>query len=76
MATTNIKKAEVLSAFFSSVFTTEPDGDIPETETPEMLTPFSAGDITVEMVEKKLSQVNASKSPGPDGVQSLQYSKS
>jgi hypothetical protein len=63
----DMEKAEVLSEFFTSVFTREPDGswDLPE--------PIKAGhklelEITKESVLKILNKLKISKSPGPDAL--------
>ena len=62
------EKAEVLSAFFTSVFTVEPEGEVP-TIPPETVKE-KLGNITItpEMVAKKLRKINTSKSPGPDKI--------
>ena len=51
---------------FSSVFTNEPDEDIPSAA--DHLINSSLGDlvITEDMIQKKLLHLNNSKSPGPD----------
>ena len=57
--------AEILAKYFSSVFTEEPDGDIPnpkpiniKEKIPEL--------IRNEMVLKQLNSLKIDKSPGPD----------
>ena len=59
------EKAEVLSKFFCSVFTEEPDGEIPtmEMKTNKKLEYF---EIAKEIVEKSLRNTKIDKSPGPD----------
>ena len=62
------EKAQVLGNFFTSVFTNEPDGDIPES--PEKVINEAMGNllITEEMVKKKLNKLRTDKSPGPDKI--------
>ena len=59
------EKANILQKQFSSVYTREPDGDIP---TFESLTESSINNlyVTEEMVREKLKNLNAIKSCGPD----------
>ncbi len=62
------KKANLLAEFYTSVFTVEPDGDvptIPNRHCDVIMTPLI---ITEDMVEKKLSELNPNKSPGPDSI--------
>ncbi len=62
------QKADILAEFYSSVFTMEPDGDvptIPNRDCDVIMTPLR---ISEEMVEKKLSELNPNKSPGPDSM--------
>ena len=61
------EKAEALSEFFSSVFTTENDEEVPQL--PKMTAKvLNEVDITEEVVLKKLNALKISKSPGPDGI--------
>ena len=64
---TDEEKAEVLSKFFTSVFTEEPDGNLPsiEKKTEEKLEIFV---ITAEEVAKILKNTRIDKSAGPDGI--------
>ena len=61
------EKAEVLSKFFTSVFTEEPDGELPSMNkrTEEKLADFL---ITAEEVAKRLRNTRIDKSAGPDGI--------
>ena len=61
------EKADILQKQFSSVFTREPDGEIPRLLN---RTKVSIKDlkVTVEMVKKELNNLNANKSCGPDEV--------
>ena len=62
------EKAEVLSEFFSSVYTKEPDADIPTLEEKHVDRPMDEISITTEEVLKKLQKLKIDKSPGPDAV--------
>ncbi|XP_033753210.1 uncharacterized protein LOC117336708 [Pecten maximus] len=59
-------KAEVLAKFFSSVFTHEPLGDLPEFNKSNIVHPFEDIICTQQKVEKLLSDLNENKSQGPD----------
>jgi hypothetical protein len=65
---TDKEKAEVLAIFFSSVFTNEPDGEIPNIE------PITIEHDCLEIffqekeVMKLLQDLNVNKSPCPDGL--------
>ena len=60
-------KAEVLSKFFSSVFTEEPDGEVPSME-PKTEESLENVVVTAEDIAKRLKNTNIDKSPGPDNV--------
>ncbi len=60
------EKADVLAEFFSSVFTEEPSGPLPQLPHRNIESRFSM-EITPEVISKKLRNLNISKSPGPDG---------
>ena len=60
------QKAEVLANFFSSVFTQEPDGDIPNIENVEISHPFQDKEISEEEVLKIMKDLKPNKSAGPD----------
>ena len=67
LASDDREKAEVLNAFFASVFTKEDESSIPpvkEHKVDNVVEPM----ITREQVEKKLKTLNENKSPGPDGM--------
>jgi len=65
LTSTTQEKAEVLSSFFSSVFTTEPPGDFvginPRSIKQRMIDSFSE-----QLVEAKLTKLKINKSTGPD----------
>lgn len=60
------EKAEVLSAFFSSVFVEEDDREIPIPDAQHISNPMAELTITEEGVYKLLSKLQEGKSPGPD----------
>ncbi len=62
------EKAEVLSKYFASVFTQEPDGDIPRLPPLEVPNRLVDCDLNEDTVLKKLRNLNPTKSPGPDKV--------
>ena len=59
-------KANLMNAFFSSVFTQEKITNMPAFEPIPYITPLEYINITADKVEKKLEKLNPSKSPGPD----------
>ncbi len=62
------EKADTLADFFSSVFTIEPDTDVPTKDAPELEHPFTEGTITDVLVAKLLADLKESKAGGPDGA--------
>lgn len=58
-----IDKADVLAEFFSSVFSKEPEGEIPNLQPKE--TKFRCAE---HLIEELLLDINPNKSPGPDGI--------
>ena len=66
VADTDADKAEVLSDFFSSVFTREPNGDIPSLNKRSFVSESSDGYFDRETVRRLLVNINISKSQGPD----------
>ena len=67
LTTNEIKKVEVLSKLFSSVFTHEPPGEwkIPELDVTH---PIKNLEITEKLFKEQLDSLNTSKSPGHDEV--------
>ena len=63
----DVDKANILQNQFSSVFTIEPDGDVPKLDD---RTTARAPDIyvTIEMVTEEIKNLNQNKSCGPDNV--------
>jgi hypothetical protein len=58
--------AEILAKYFSSVFTEEPDGDIPNQKPINIKEKMPELIINEEMVLKQLNSLKIDKSPGPD----------
>ena len=63
----NQEKADIFNNFFSSVFTQENLNNMPtfEARTPNTI---SKVEISLQDMKDKLKSLNASKSPGPDGI--------
>ena len=68
MTETDVDKAEVLNAFFTSVFTLESLENIPTFENRLHNTELIDFLITNEEVEKILNTLKTTKPPGPDGL--------
>ena len=68
IAQTNMEKAETLNEFFASVFTKEQTGELPDFEDRPFTTTLHSITISPSQIEKKLSKLNPTKSPGPDGI--------
>ena len=67
MSTNETEKAELLSDFFESVFTKEPEGDIPKPDDKILKTAkLKKIKIDEEIVLKKLKKLDVTKSQGPD----------
>ena len=62
------EKADVLSAFFSSIFTIEPSGETPEIDECQRSTEIDPKITTAANVQKKLVGLNPNKSPGLDNI--------
>ena len=61
------EKTNVLADFFTSVFTIEGDGEMPDIEKDDV-PPLETMIIIKDKVKKKLDKLNISKSPDPDGI--------
>ena len=68
IASTDKEKAEVLANFFSSVFTSESEDNFPEMISITPSVPFDDSEFNIKEVNKLLSSLDTSKSPGPDQV--------
>ncbi len=62
------EKAEILSQFFSSVFTKEPVGLSPQLQPRTILHIMQKLEITEDDIEKKLKKLKPNKSPGLDNL--------
>ena len=62
------EKAEVLSSFFTSVFTKENMQDIPDVPTKKFDAVLKDVKISKDRIRKKILLLNIAKSPGPDRV--------
>ena len=62
------EKTEVLAKFFCSVFTREPDTELPATSNKNFDRALSTITVTREEVKKKLVQLKIDKSQGPDKI--------
>ena len=62
------EKAEALLNHFSSVFVNEPPGAVPSAHPHQVDSALGDLSISVEMVLRKLDNLDVSKSPGPDKV--------
>ena len=68
LTTNDAEKAEVLSKFFSSVFTKEnTDDPLPDFKA-NFTDILSSIKLTTEDIEKALNSLNVNKSPGPDNI--------
>jgi hypothetical protein len=61
------EKTEVLTDFFGSVFTEEPDGETPPFSQVHIEKQFEDRWFGENEIRKLLDEINPSKSPGPDG---------
>ncbi|VDI34571.1 Hypothetical predicted protein [Mytilus galloprovincialis] len=60
------EKAEILSEYFASVFTQEPDGEIPVPNSINIANELTELKINKDMIMKHLKKLKIDKSPGPD----------
>jgi len=68
LVTNDVDKANVLSDFFASVFTQEPNTEFPDVASVTIEHPMTQLDINKENVQKVLQNLRSTKSPGPDGI--------
>ena len=63
----NKEKANILNTYFASVYTEEPNGEIPTIPTRSLVNQEGVI-ITENAVKKLLIELDVNKSPGPDGI--------
>ena len=68
LATEDKDKADVLADFYSSVFTKEPSGAIPNPKPQHITSVLHKSIFTEEKIKKKLLALKTTKSPGPDKI--------
>ena len=68
---TDQDKAEVLNTFFQSVFTVEPEGELPQPPDYSFHEELKDFDISVDKVKKMLKSLHTGKASGPDGINPL-----
>lgn len=61
------EKADILQNQFTSVFTKEPEGDLPGFDT-RTLTDIGPLEITAELVKQKINNLDVNKASGPDEI--------
>ena len=62
------EKAESLLKHFASVFTKEPVGPVPKVSEQSYTNELNDFTVSVDTIKKKLKNLNANKSPGPDEI--------
>ena len=62
------EKAQILADYFNSVYTKEPEGEIPKLPPKQIQYELEDLIIKEEQVVKSLKQLQIDKSPGPDGI--------
>ena len=67
-ACNNADKAEMLATFYSTVFTEEPNTELPTVAMKEINEVFHFTPISEDEIIKKLEKLKTCKSPGPDGI--------
>ena len=74
-ARTDEEKAQVLNDFFQSVFTEEPEGELPEAPVYEFNNPLIDVEVDVAEVQKLLKNLKNGKAAGPDDIPTILLSE-
>lgn len=61
----------MLNDFFQSVFTEEPDGELPEAQKYEFSSALADIEIREEDIRKLLTKLKVGKAAGPDGIPTI-----
>ena len=62
------KKAQIFADYFSSVFTKEPEGNIPMLQNKIITKEMMDLEVRNEDIIKQIKKLKPNKSPGPDGI--------
>ena len=71
IASTDKEKAQVLNDFFQSVFTEEPDGELPKSPQFPFNSPLTNIDFKTEDIRKLLTKLKSGKAAGPDDIPTI-----
>ena len=71
IASTDKEKAQVLNDFFQSVFTEEPDGELPKAPQFTFNSPLTNIDFKTEDIRKLLTKLKSGKAAGADGIPTI-----
>ncbi|KAK3748516.1 hypothetical protein RRG08_008677 [Elysia crispata] len=71
IASTDKEKAQVLNDFFQSVFTEEPDGELPKAPQFTFNSPLTNIDFKTEDIRKLLTKLKSGKAAGPDDIPTI-----
>ena len=74
-ARTDEEKAQVLNDFFQSVFTEEPEGELPEAPVYEFNNPLTDIEVDIAEVQKLLKNLKNGKAAGPDDIPTILLSE-
>ena len=64
----NRKMADIMAKYYVTVFTSEPDGEIPKLIQRDILMEMDNLEVTKDKVLKAIKKLKINKSPGPDGM--------
>ncbi|KAK3753459.1 hypothetical protein RRG08_056351 [Elysia crispata] len=71
IASTDKEKAQVFNDFFQSVFTEEPDGELPKAPQFPFNSPLTNIDFKTEDIRKLLTKLKSGKAAGPDDIPTI-----